>query len=60
MTTYSIGTLGLLGYNNAYAWQPSRITWGKYWVASVMEFSGGFAQDGEAVIDNFGNLVRVA
>lgn len=60
MTVYGTDSKLLLGYNNAYAWHPSTIAWGKYWVASMMEFSGGFAQDGEAVVDNFGNLVRVA
>jgi hypothetical protein len=58
MTKHGKDHLCLVGYNELFSWNPSATQLGKYWVMALPSL-GNFAADGFAIVDDFGNLVKV-
>lgn len=58
MTKHGKDSLCLVAFNDLFSWNPSGTQWGKYWVMPT-PLVGNFSSRGFAVVDDFGNLVKV-
>jgi hypothetical protein len=58
MTKHGKDHLCLVGFNELFSWNPSATQLGKYWVMAHSSLRS-FVSDGWAIVDDFGNLVKV-